>query len=119
MRLKRHSDVMTHPNPSPINRQARLDQLPPPQTWSDVAVRLGDMKDPNWPIYRDATLLTVVIDGATKELRAWEDQNPATSEPAKKWNIGTFFRSDAAKLEHQGALGLLSAEGAADAVATA
>ena len=120
MILKRRFDVTHCPYPSSINRQARLDQLPVPQTASDVAARLGDTTDPHWPIYRDATLLTVVIDGSTGELRAWEDQNPATSEPTKKWNLGTFFGSDAAKMErHQGAHhGVVAATEGAAAVAS-
>jgi hypothetical protein len=56
-----------------------------------VAARLGDTHDPVLPIYRNATLVSVVVDGASGAIRVWEDANPATTAPSREWNLATFF----------------------------
>ena len=64
----------------------------------DVVARLGDTHDPSLPIYRNETLASVVVDGASGTIRVWEDSNPATTAPSRVWNLATFFPAAAARL---------------------
>lgn len=72
---------------SSLHRQARADALSPPASWQDVVKVLGDVTDNAYPIYRDITLATLVMDGLTGQLRTWEDANPATTEPSHVWSL--------------------------------
>ena len=72
---------------SSYHRQARIDALPPPASSEDIAERLSDTSDPDWPIYRQMTLATFVLDGATRRLQMWCCGHSATSGPPEY----TFF----------------------------
>ena len=79
---------------STAHRQRRLDELPAPRTPRDVADRLGDTQDAQYPIYRDTTLASLVLDGGARSLTVWEGCNPASSKPAHTWNLTTFFAAN-------------------------
>ena len=78
---------------STVHRQARIDALPVPRSAADVARILGDTADAAFPVYRDITLTTMVLDGATGVLDVWVDANPATAAagPDFSWNLTSFF----------------------------
>jgi hypothetical protein len=46
------------PEPSTVHRQARVDALPPVRNMADIAERLSDDHDRQYPIYRGMTLHT-------------------------------------------------------------
>ena len=70
----------------------RADVLPPVRTPADVVARLGDIHDFQHPIYRENTVLSVVLDAARGGgVRVWAGKNPALSAPYAIWNISTFF----------------------------
>lgn len=83
------------PRDSSLHRQARADALPPPRTRKDVMERLSDAADTNYPIFRNMTLSTFILDGATGQLEVWCCGHNATGlAPAIfSWNIHTFFTS--------------------------
>ena len=61
--------VADEPEPSTLHRQARVDALPPARTADDIRAILSDDADPVYPIYRDMTLTTLVLDGLTGPLQ--------------------------------------------------
>lgn len=71
------------------HRQARVDAMPRSSSWTDIVTRLGDQQDRNYPIYRNITLSTVVLDGLTGVLRAWDGENPRMNiqNPTHVWNL--------------------------------
>lgn len=74
------------------HRQARVDSLPSVRTADDIVRRLSDTADPIYPIYREMTLATLVLDGAKKLLQVWCCGHSATSEPPLyRWDLGRFF----------------------------
>lgn len=74
------------------HRQARLDSLPAPTSADDIAMRLSDTHDAAYPIYRQMTLATLVLDGAARSLRVWCCGHSAESgPPAFKWDLSSFF----------------------------
>lgn len=78
---------------SSLHRQARLDALPAPQSTADIALRLSDTADTEYPIYRQMTLATLILDGAARSLHVWCCGRSATSgPPAFKWDLRSFFR---------------------------
>jgi hypothetical protein len=82
------------PDPSTLHRQARLDSLPPPQHAADIITLLGDTHDIAFPIYRNITLTSVVIDAkrpGEATLSIWEDDNPNESPAKRTWDMGSFF----------------------------
>ena len=81
------------PEPSTVHRQARVDSMDPPRTMDDIAARLSDRADSQYPIFRDMTLLTILLDGATGTLRAWCCHHRAVDgdPPAYTWDLGKFF----------------------------
>ena len=81
---------------STVHRQRRLDALPPPHTFEDVAARLGNTEDVQYPIYRETTLASLVLDGKTSNLHVWENTNPAlASQPSRIWDLKRFFNHTA------------------------
>ena len=77
-------------------RQARVDALPPVRGFADIASRLSDSYDEAYPIYRNMTLHTVILDGPKATLSFWccgrrAVANGSLSEPAYRWNLLTFF----------------------------
>ena len=81
------------PGPSTIHRQARVDSLAPTRTMDDIIARLGDRADDQYPIFRNMTLLTILLDGASGTLRAWCcHRRPADGgPPAYTWDLSNFF----------------------------
>ena len=85
------------------HRQARLDALPPPRSRADVLARLQDMHDAQYPVYRNITLATVLLDGQTGILEIWahhpiprppgphRGESPPQLPPTFRWNITDFF----------------------------
>ena len=78
-------------DPSSAHRQRRLDALPAPRSAQDVAVRLSDAHDAQYPVYRTTTLVSLVLDGGARELRVWEGVAASASAPPRVWNMSSFF----------------------------
>ena len=77
---------------SSVHRQEKLDSYLPPQTAADIAERLSDATDKDYPIYRDMTLATFVLDGVSRVLQVWCCGRSATSGPPNFiWNLPSFF----------------------------
>jgi hypothetical protein len=77
---------------SSAHRQARLDALPAARTAADIAARLSDTADAQYPIYRTMTLTTMVLDGVNGSLDVWCCGNSAASAPPLyRWNLRHFF----------------------------
>merc|ERR1712083_1226506 len=51
--------------PSTVHRQARVDALPPPKEKDDIIQLLSDTKDRKYPIFRNMTLATLILDANT------------------------------------------------------
>ena len=75
------------------HRQKRVNELPPPSTIDDIRNILGDTQDQAYPIYRDITLSTLILNGKTKTLEVWIDKNPSlpSSDPYFSFHLPTFF----------------------------
>ena len=73
--------VADDPEPSTLRRQARVDALPPARTADDIRAILSDDADPVYPIYRDMTLTTLVLDGLTGKMRVWCGTSAMGGEP--------------------------------------
>ena len=73
--------------------QATVDLLPPPRTFADVASRLSDDSDTDYPIFRAMTIASFVLDGSTGELSVWCcGAAPASgAAPIYRWNLHSFF----------------------------
>lgn len=78
---------------SATHRQARLDELPPPESLQDIADRLGDTSDTELPLYRDTTLTSSLLDVASGALQIWDGRNPKEGDPDFVWNIKEWFGS--------------------------
>ena len=63
------------------HRQERINALQAPKCVKDIANILGDHEDVKYPIYRDITLATLILDGYNNILRIWIDANPRDNEP--------------------------------------
>ena len=73
---------------SSIHRQAKLDSYPAPATVDDIAERLSDTTDSEYPIFREMTLATLLLDGLSRSLRVWCCGRAATSGPPDfSWSV--------------------------------
>mmetsp|Transcript_8929 Transcript_8929/g.23003 ORF Transcript_8929/g.23003 Transcript_8929/m.23003 type:complete len:198 (+) Transcript_8929:646-1239(+) len=74
---------------STAHRQARVWALPAPHEKADIMRILSDRHDEAYPVFRDETLATLVLDGATGHLNAWCcGQSPASgAAPVRSWNL--------------------------------
>ena len=54
--------------PNSIARDVRAADMKVPENLDEMIEVLGDTKDPQWPIYNDTTLNTVVFDWKTRTL---------------------------------------------------
>jgi len=81
--------VLDKPEPSSVHRQARVDALPPVRSRADIASRLSDTADGEYPLYRDMTLATFLLDGMSGQLEVWCCGHSAASgaPPMHTWNI--------------------------------
>ena len=81
------------PEPSTLHRQARVDALPAVRNADDIAARLSDHEDPDYPIYRNMTLHTLIVDGSSGRLRGWCCGTAAHSgaPPMYDWHVPSFF----------------------------
>merc|ERR1740121_2542266 len=59
--------------PSTVHRQARIDKLPASHSVNDVMNRLSDTADKDYPVWRNITVGTFVLDGSSGILRTWHD----------------------------------------------
>ena len=77
---------------SSLHRQARFDALPAPRGREDVARLLSDEGDDEYPVFREMTLASLVLD-STGRLDAWCcGHAPASGHaPAYSWDILHFF----------------------------
>jgi hypothetical protein len=79
---------------SSAHRQARLDELPPSRTVGDIARRLSDRADEAYPIFRNMTLTSILLNGDDGALHAWCcGHRPVDAPPAYRWNLLDFFRT--------------------------
>jgi len=86
--------MLDPPEPSSQHRQARVDALPPARTSNAVRLRLSDSTDTEFPIFRDMTLGTFVLDGSSGTLSVWCcGLASATHQPAYQWNISSFWHT--------------------------
>ena len=46
-----------------------------------------------YPLYRNITLTSLILDGATSKLSVWVDANPSSPDAAASfvWDLATFF----------------------------
>ena len=81
------------PEPSTLHRQARVDALPAVRSLADVASRLSDVADAAYPIYRNMTLHSLLLDARSGRLRGWCCGSAADSgqAPAYDWHLPSFF----------------------------
>jgi hypothetical protein len=81
------------------HRQARVNEIAIPHTVQDIVSILGDTEDTLYPIYRDITLSTLVLNGENSQLDVWIDKNPSvpTSRPHFSFNLRTFFTAETGK----------------------
>ena len=87
--------VADDPGVSTVHRQARVDALSPVRNAADIAARLSDDADPLYPIFRNMTLHTLILDGPTGELTVWCcGRRAATDKPSYRWNLLSFFSSE-------------------------
>ena len=86
--------VADDPEPSTLRRQARVDALPPARTADDIRAILSDDADPVYPIYRDMTLTTLVLDGLTGKMRVWCGTSAMGGEPVFEWDLLNFWREE-------------------------
>mmetsp|Transcript_13944 Transcript_13944/g.30355 ORF Transcript_13944/g.30355 Transcript_13944/m.30355 type:complete len:406 (+) Transcript_13944:46-1263(+) len=84
--------VLDPPQVSTLHRQARVDALPPSRSRKDVMDRLSDHHDEEYPIYRETTLVTFILDGHAGRVDIWCCGTSASSgpEPFYSWNIWPF-----------------------------
>ena len=84
--------VADGPENSTLHRQARVDALPPARSLADVKARLSDTADSAYPIFRDMTLTSLVLDGASGRLNVWCCHHSALDgPPAYSWSLKDFF----------------------------
>jgi len=77
---------------SATHRQARLDEMDAPASLADIAEMLGDTKDGAFPVYRDITLSTNLLDVSSGILTVWDGTNAMSQAPTWQWNIITWFQ---------------------------
>eukprot|EP00931_Biecheleriopsis_adriatica_P073154 TRINITY_DN47499_c0_g1_i1.p1 TRINITY_DN47499_c0_g1~~TRINITY_DN47499_c0_g1_i1.p1 ORF type:complete len:392 (+),score=73.41 TRINITY_DN47499_c0_g1_i1:29-1177(+) len=80
---------------STLHRQARADALPAPRDRRAVMAILSDAEDREYPIYRDETLATLVLDGLTGVLDVWSGHAAIQGATVYSWNLLTFFQERA------------------------
>eukprot|EP00425_Heterocapsa_triquetra_P012753 CAMPEP_0195146374 /NCGR_PEP_ID=MMETSP0448-20130528/171547_1 /TAXON_ID=66468 /ORGANISM="Heterocapsa triquestra, Strain CCMP 448" /LENGTH=273 /DNA_ID=CAMNT_0040184923 /DNA_START=3 /DNA_END=820 /DNA_ORIENTATION=- len=56
---------------SSTHRQARVNAMPAPRCKKDIMAILSDTEDSEYPIFRDETLATLILDGDAGVLRVW------------------------------------------------
>ena len=85
--------VADEPGPSTLHRQARVDALPALRSLADVASRLSDVADVAYPIYRNMTLHSLLLDARSGRLRGWCCGSAAASgnPPTYDWHLPSFF----------------------------
>ena len=85
--------IADQPAPSTLHRQARADALPTPRSLAEVARVLSDVADAAYPIYRNMTLHSLLLDARSGRLRGWCcGSAPASGEPpAYDWHLPSFF----------------------------
>lgn len=86
---------------SSYHRQERLDQLPAPRSFMDVARILTDRQDGHNAVGENffpiqdlrRTITTLVLDGATGYLHEWHYNTSASSghSPTRSWDLLNFF----------------------------
>jgi len=82
-------EVPQQPDPSTFHRQARADQIPAPQSATDILRILGDNKDTQWPIYRNGappdtgsvTVATALFDLDRHRVSIWTDNPKLNPSP--------------------------------------
>jgi len=80
------------PDTSSIDRQARIDALPPVRSHQDVIERLSDTGNPEDPIFRNDTLMTLVFDSASGHMSEWCcGRSAANYPPSHVWDVLHFF----------------------------
>jgi len=85
--------TIQNPEASTVHRQARVDALPPPRTRADIIERLSDATDRAYPIYREMTLATLILDGSIGRMDVWCCGHSSASggEPIYSWDMLNFF----------------------------
>ena len=81
------------PSNSTMHRQARMDSLPPPRSVHDVKSHLSDAADTAYPIFRNMTLATLVLDGKSGKLDVWccHHASLGGGPPQYSWVVPGFF----------------------------
>jgi len=88
-------DHLDPPSPSTMHRQRRVDALPPSRSSADIVSRLSDTADPDLPLFRNMTITTLILEGATGDLRIFCCGQPAASgKPLYSWNVLDFFKTE-------------------------
>merc|ERR550514_657670 len=74
-------------------RQKRIDSLPAPRSWEDVALILSNHTavDGANSLLRPTTIATLLLDGATSRFEAWAGTASATTPPVHQWNLSAFW----------------------------
>ena len=76
---------------SSSHRQARVDALPGVRTSGDIRSRLSDTADAAYPLFRNMTISSLVLDGTSGMLDAWCcGHRPLDSPPTYRWSLLSF-----------------------------
>lgn len=87
------NNTIDAPDASTEHRQARINALPVAKSVGDVRAAVSDTQDRAFPIYRNMTLASLVLDADTAQLDVWCcGSAPSSGAPAEhSWNLRRFF----------------------------
>lgn len=86
--------ILDEPELSTVHRQARVYALPALHSVEDIVARLSDTADADYPIFRNITIGTFVLDGNSGLFRTWHDRAAASGPETYRWNISAFFEEE-------------------------
>ena len=77
---------------SSFYRQIALNTFPAPTGCNDIQSMLSDTSDRNYPVFRNITLTTMILNTKTLQLHVWCcGKNAAEHEPVYLWNLSKWF----------------------------
>ena len=77
---------------SSFYRQRALDAFHRPSQCKDIQSMLSDRRDKNYPVFRNITLTTMILDTKTLHLHVWCcGQTAAAYDPVYSWNLSSWL----------------------------
>jgi len=97
-KYKHLGDIAQKAKPSTVHRQARVDELPASRDRQDIMQRLSDSHDKSFPIFRNMTLVTMILDGKRGRMDVWCCGSSAAggTPPTYSWDLLGFFSNEPA-----------------------